>query len=470
MPEHILFLTGSLAEASLKRVLAGMTAPPFTWQVHSLGLKVAALMTGDMIRKRLPDTGSADRVLVPGRCRGDLDTLTRHFGVPFKRGPEELRDLPEFFGNGSGPPDLSRYDVRIFAELVDAPRMSLAEISARAARYRTDGADVIDLGCLPDTPFAHLSDAVQRLKAEGHQVSVDSMHPEDLIAGGRAGADFLLSLTEKSLWVADQVPSTPVLIPTEPGDLESLTRASDTMTANGRACILDPVLDPIHFGFTDSIVRYSTLRQRLPNAVMMMGTGNLTELTEADTVGINTLLMGVISELGITNLLTTEVSPHCRSTVRELDLARRLLFLARQEQTLPKRLHGGLATLHERKPYPYSLAEIREAAEQVKDRNFRIQVSADGIHVYNRDGFHTAADPFDLYPKLAVEADGGHAFYLGVELGRAEIALQLGKRYTQDRPLDWGCAVPRVEEELTRYAAIASTKNKPRETGSGDSG
>ena len=461
MPEHILFLTGSLAEASLRRVLAGMAAPPFTWEVRSLGLKVAALMTGDMIRKRLADTGSADRVMVPGRCRGDLDALTEHFSVPFERGPEELRDLPEFFGNGSGPPDLSRYDVRIFAELVDAPRMTLDEISALATRYRADGADVVDLGCLPDTPFAHLSDAVRRLKTEGHQVSVDSMRPKDLIAGGRAGADYLLSLTEKTLWVADEVASTPVLIPTEPGDLASLIRASEIMTANGRTCILDPVLDPIHFGFTDSIVRYSALRQRLPGAVMMMGTGNLSELTEADTAGINTLLMGVISELGITNLLTTEVSPHCRSTVRELDLARRVLYLAREEQTLPKRLHGGLATLHERKPHPYSQAEIRDAAEQVKDRNFRIQVSADGIHVYNRDGFHTAADPFDLYPRLDVEADGGHAFYLGVELGRAEIALQLGKRYTQDQPLDWGCAVPKTQEDLTGYTAVASTKKKP---------
>lgn len=465
MAEHILFLTGSLAESSLRQILQTLTDPPFTWEVRSLGLKVAALMTGNMIINRLQDTGSADRVLLPGRCRGDLEVLSNHFGVSFERGPDELRDLPEFFGRGSGPPDLSRYDTRIFAEIVDAPRMSLDQITERAARFRSDGADVIDLGCLPDTPFDHLVDAVRHLKTLGHLVSVDSMRTEDLINGGQAGADFLLSLTEDTLWVADQVASVPVLIPSTPGDLESLIRAAQTMEKTGKDCILDPVLDPIHFGFTDSILRYHGLRQRLPGAVMMMGTGNLTELTEADTAGINTLLMGIMSELAITNLLTTEVSPHCRSTVRELDLARRILFLAREEQTLPKHLNGALATLHERKPYPYSASEIRASAAQVKDRNFRIQVSTEGIHTYNRDGFHTAADPFDLYPKLEVENDGGHAFYLGVELGRAEIAYRLGKRYTQDRPLDWGCALPKIDEDLTQYSAIASTKKQPGNDG-----
>lgn len=462
MPEHILFLTGTLAEPSLRVVLEGLTEPPFTWEVRALGVKVAALMTSEMIRRRLDGTGAADRVLLPGRCRGDLDALSARFGVLFERGPEELRDLPEFFGRSGGPPDLSSHDVRIFAELVDAPRMGLDAITERAARYRADGADVIDLGCLPEVPFPHLAEAVAALRAEGHRVSVDSIRTQDLLAGGRAGADFLLSLTEETLWVSQEVASVPVLIPTRPGDLESLVRAARVMTSSVSPCILDPVLDPIHFGFTDSILRYHALRQRLPEAQIMMGTGNLSELTEADTAGINSLLMGVMSELGITNLLTTEVSPHCRAVVRELDLARRIMHRAREEGALPKQLHGGLAALHERKPFPYGPEEIRQTAAQVRDRNYRVQVSGEGIHVYNRDGLRTAADPFDLYPHLGVETDGGHAFYLGVELGRAQIAHQLGKRYTQDQPLQWGCAVPSPEEDLSAYAPVASTKRKRR--------
>ena len=73
-PEHILFLTGKLAEKSLVRMLESMADSAFTWRVHELGLSVAGLMTAEMIARRLPDAMGADRVLVPGRCRGDLST------------------------------------------------------------------------------------------------------------------------------------------------------------------------------------------------------------------------------------------------------------------------------------------------------------------------------------------------------------------------------------------------------------
>ncbi|RLW71498.1 MAG: dihydropteroate synthase, partial [gamma proteobacterium symbiont of Stewartia floridana] len=373
--EKILFLTGSLAEKQLVRVLEGVPAEVFQWRVHNLGIKVAALMTGDMIRRRLTDIGDAQKILVPGRCRGDLAALTRHYGIPVERGPEELMDIPAFFGLEGKKPDLSRYDVKIFSEIVDAPNLMLDEILLRARSFVADGADVIDLGCLPETPFAHLADAVKTLKAEGYQVSVDSMQTEELLIGGEAGADYLLSLDEKSLWVAEQVDATPVVIPASPGDLQSLERAMEELERIGRDYIADPILDPIHFGFTDSISRYHQLRKRHPKVQIMMGIGNITELTEADTTGINALLMGIISELHITNILTTQVSPHCRSAVREADRARRIMFWARQENRLPKQVDPGLTTLHEIKPFPYSAAEISEFAADVRDPNYRIQIS-----------------------------------------------------------------------------------------------
>jgi len=95
MSEHILFLTGKLAEKQLRNILQKMQ-PEFTYTVHQLGLKVAALMTADMIGRRLTDTFGADRILVPGRCRGDLETLSADMGLPIERGPDELKDLPMF--------------------------------------------------------------------------------------------------------------------------------------------------------------------------------------------------------------------------------------------------------------------------------------------------------------------------------------------------------------------------------------
>ena len=219
------------------------------------------------------------------------------------------------------------------------------------------------------------------------------------------------------------------------------------LAAQGRRFLLDPILEPIHFGFTESLLRYHTVRRRYPEAEIMMGIGNLTELTDADTTGITAVLMGVVSELGIGAVLTTEVSPHAHTSVREVDIARRVMWAARRDGNLPRRYHGGLMALKDRKPFPYTCAEVAQTAAAVRDPSFRIQLTREGIHVYNRDGRQLATDPFELYPGLAVDDDASHAFYLGVELGRAQIAWQLGKRYLQDNELEWGVAVRSAAEE-----------------------
>jgi dihydropteroate synthase-like protein len=462
--ERILFLTGKLAHDALCRELEQLKDRDFDYRVHPLGLSVAALMTAEMIGRRLADTGDADRIIVPGLCRGDLAPLVERYGIPVDKGPIDLKDLPEYFGGQSTPPDLSDYRVRIFAEIVEAPELEVAGILARAAAYRADGADVIDLGCLPETPFPHLEDAVRALKAAGHAVSVDSLETDDLLRGGRAGADYLLSLKESTLWIADEVAAVPVLIPEQSGDMESLIRAVEGMRARGRDFLADPILDPIPFGFTEAIVRYHALRQRLPDAPILFGTGNLTELTDADTPGMTALLLGIAAELDVAAILTTQVSSHARSVVRESDRARRIMAAARRDNRLPRRIDPGLMALHERKPFPYSAEEIAANAQAIKDPSFRIQLSSEGIHIYNRDGLHTATDPFDLYPHLGVEQDGGHAFYLGVELGRAQIAWQLGKRYHQDRELGWGCVVPRPEDDQSTYTEAGTTLKARRKS------
>lgn len=457
MPEHLLFLTGRMAETQLRRVLGELGETDFTWEVRVLGVQVAALMTADMIRRRLTDVGGADRILIPGRCRGDLGALSAHFGVPVERGPDELMDIPAFFGRQRRAPDLSRHDILIFAELVDAPRMTVEAILAQAARYAADGADVIDIGGLPQTPFPHLEDTVRALKAAGHRVSVDSLDVDELRRGGRAGADYLLSLTRETLHLADEVDSTPILIPARPGDLDELVASVEYMEARGRAYYADPILDPLPFGFAASIARYHELRRRLPDAPMLMGTGNVSELTDADTAGMHALLIGIMAELRIGALLTTEVSPHCRSAVREIDAARRMMFAAREAQSLPRDFSDALLGLRHRKPFPYGPDEIAAMAEAVKDPSYRVQVSEAGIHLYNRDSLRTGTDPFAFWPHLDLQADGAHAFYLGVELARAQIAWQLGKRYSQDEELGWGCMRPRPAAEMNAQCAPGST-------------
>ena len=451
MSEHLLFLTGKLAEKQLRSILEKMQ-PEFTYTVHQLGVKVAALMTTDMIFRRLKDTFGANRIIIPGRCRGDVAVLAKELAVSVERGPDELKDLPMYFGKEAHKYDLNQYKVKIFAEIVDAPNISIEEILQRANYYKQNGADVIDIGCLPSTDFPHLEAAIQALKQAGFLVSIDSLNSEDLLRGGKAGADYMLSLHEKSLWIADEVAATPILIPETHENLASLDRAIALMQAKNRPFIVDPILDPIHFGFTESIVRYHALRKQHPDIEIMMGVGNITELTHADTAGMNALLLGICSELNINQILATEVSHHARRAVKEADKARRIMYAAKAQNTLPKHIDPDLMALHETSPFPYSADEIKELVGLITDPSYRIQTSVEGVHIFNRDGLYTATDPFDLYPKLAVENDPGHAFYLGVELARAEIAWQLGKRFNQDQPLDWGCAIESSEQTIDLHS------------------
>jgi dihydropteroate synthase-like protein len=349
--------------------------------------------------------------------------------------------------------------VAIFAEIVDAPRLSVAQIVERADALAADGANVIDLGCLPATPFDHLEDSLRALKERGLAVSVDSVDTDELLRGGRAGADYLLSLNIDTLWVAHEVESTPILIPREPADEGSLYTAIEALDKAGRPFLADAILDPIPFGLTNSIVRYHRLRERYPTVAIMMGVGNVTELTEADTSGINALLFGIAAELNVAAVLTTQVSAHARRAVREADWARRIMHAAVRQRSLPKGMSGALMTVHDKHPFPDTPAEIEAVAAQVRDPNFRVQVSEAGLHVYNRDGHSLGQGAFELWPQLKLEHDAAHAFYMGVELAHAQIAFQLGKRYVQDQPLDWGVALPTTEQDLNAWCAPGSTRD-----------
>ena len=467
--EHLLFLTGKLAYKRLQNILAEMAPAEFSYEIRNIGVSVAALMTAEMIARRLKGIKGYDRIIVPGLCRGDLAVTSEALGIPCIRGTIDLKDLPAFFGRDCKPPDLSRHDVEIFAEIVDAPMITVEQILQRAEKYRADGADVIDIGCLPDTPFPHLEETVQALREANLKVSVDSLDESDLLRGGRAGADYLLSLKQSTLWIAEEVAAVPVLIPQRHGDMTSLYRAIETYAKKDRPFYADAILDPIHFGFAESILRYHELRRNCPDIKILMGVGNLTELTEADTTGINALLFGLISEMRLNAVLATEVSPHCRSAVREADRARRIMFAARKDNSLPKGLDSALLGMHARKPFPYSVAEISEFYQGVKDPSYRIQLSEAGIHVYNRDGMHTDCNPFELFPALdLLQDDAPHAFYMGVELGRAQVAWQLGKHYRQDEELDWGaCVQGKTEAEKDRDSRAAHGMKEARGNAAG---
>jgi dihydropteroate synthase len=210
---------------------------------------------------------------------------------------------------------------------------------------------------------------------------------------------------------------------------------------------IDPVLEPIGFGFAASLGRYLNVRNRYPDAEIMMGIGNLTELTDADSAAINVVLLGFCQELGIRSVLTTQVINWARSAVRECDLARRLVYHSIRHRVLPKHLEPRLILLRDPAVLELSEEEFQRLAQTIKDANYRVFAARGEVHLVSHDLHLHDADPFVLFEQLQrTGPDGGlpknldpsHAFYLGYEMCKAATALDLSKRYLQDESLDWG--------------------------------
>ena len=459
MPEKILFITGKLAERQLKRILKSMK-PDFGFKINQIGVNVAALMSENIIMRRLNKPKDIDKIIVPGKFRGNLKKLSKYFDIPVERGPDDLTDLPDYFGMKSAENELTEYECDIFAEIVDAALLPPRKILKIAKDYISQGANVIDLGCMPDTKFEHLEEVIKALKKLNIKVSIDSANEQELVRGALAGADYILSINEKNMHIMNNIKSSvPILIPSTQGDLKSLERIIKIFIRNKKDFYADPILDPIHYGFSESLTRYVNLRKKFPLIKMFMGTGNLTELTDSDSSGVNAILMGLVSELSINAVLVVQVSGHCRNSIRETDIARKIMYFSKINKRLPFRINEGLMTTSNRKPTRKSKKEINEIKNLIKDKNFRIFLSDKGINVLNSDTKIEGTDPFDFYTSLKVENDASHSFYLGVELARAQIAYQLGKNYDQDNELEWGIAYTQVKN-LNVRPKLKSTQKK----------
>ncbi len=464
-PARIHFVTGKLAEHSLRQVLERL-APRvgFEYSIQVLNITVAALMTTPWIARRLAVPPGTSRVLIPGSCRGPLDIFAEVTPLPVERGPEDLRRLDEFFGQQSR--DLSaygEYDIEIIAEINHAPRLSAAELLAEARRLWDDGADRIDVGCDPGSVWAGVGDAVRMLIDEGFAVSIDSFEPREIAAATRAGASLVLSVNSTNAAAAADWGCEVVVVPDVPATLEGFDDTIERLTNEGVPHRLDPVLEPIGFGFAVSLGRYLETRRRYPAAEMMMGIGNLTELTDVDSAGINVMLLGFCQECEIRSVLTTEVIHWAKSSVKECDLGRRLVHHAVTNRTLPKHVEPRLVTLRSGKPQEFGDTELDRLATAIRDPNFRIFAERGEVHMVGA-GLHLAArDPFLLFRQLAEagrdDVDPSHAFYLGYEVAKAVTALTLGKDYRQDQALDWGhLTQPEIAHGPSQVAAEVAKK------------
>ena len=458
-PRRVLFVTGLLAEPALRHTLDDMAAP-FACDVAALRITVAALMTTTWIARHLIVHEGTDLVLIPGLCEGDPAVIQEKFGVPVAKGPADLRQIPGYFGRTAAVRDYGAWDIEILAEINNAPRLRREDIRREAERYRAAGADIIDVGCTPGLPFPELGDVVRELVDAGMRVSIDTFDAGEIRAAIGAGASLVLSVNGSNVEIVRELSSLPVkwvAVPDLGETIETLEPTIAKLEAWGVSYLVDPILEPIGMGFMASLERYANARRRWPGAEMLMGIGNLTELTAADSTGVNALLVAICQELGIRSVLTTEVIPWARGAVREIDVARRLMHYAITRRTVPKGVDDRLVTVKDPDVLTYTEAELRELQAAITDPNYRIFADREAITVFNSERFVRGTDIQDIFAQLGVD-EPNHAFYVGKELAKASLAVTLGKTYRQEGTLSWGYLTP--SEERSRHVRLTHAERK----------
>ncbi|MCY2977880.1 MAG: DUF6513 domain-containing protein [Planctomycetota bacterium] len=444
--ESIHFVTGKLAEPALREIVAALASKQgFDYSIDVLPITVAALMTPTWLLRHMRIPDNASRVILPGYLQTGIEAIRSAVKTPIECGPKDVRDLPTLFGRKRFKgDDYGQFSIEILAEINYAPRLTIASLLQQAKQLVSDGADRIDLGCEPGIRWTKVADAVKALRGEGIVLSIDTFDSWESREATAAGASLVLSVNKNNREESVDWGCEVVVVPDDTVDfIPGMIETAEYLTKFAVPFRLDPILEPIGCGFAASLGRYLTTRAMFPDASILMGIGNLTELTDCDSAGLNTMLLGFCEELQIGSVLTTQVISWAKTSVRECDLARRLVNYAVRHKIPPKHFEDRLVMLRDPSAPVFSAEAISALASGIKDNNYRILIDENEIHLVSAGVHLHGIDPFVIMEELmslpqSRNIDASHAFYLGFELNKALTALTLGKRYEQDESLNWG--------------------------------
>ena len=515
----VLLVTGTLAEDSVKRYAKESSTET---QTIALKIAIAAFLTPETIIKALKNIKLADfnMILVPGLTRGDTSAISKITGVPTFKGPRYAADLPEVLDSlceiqlSTLMPadDLIRqklaekalqeiakteanrdellkkpssmligklavgkdFPMRVLAEIVDAACMNKETIQQTAKRFVQFGADIIDVGMVAgESQPEKARNIVEWVKQVVNvPVSIDTLDPNEIKAAIEAGVELVLSgdagnIEEIAPFVSKVAV---VVIPTNqrkgffPKKATDRVQILEETIAKAKKlgvtkCLADLILEPTDI--LESFVAFKDFVARNPTVPLFVGVSNVTELFDADSVGINATLARLSSEVSASMLLATEKSPKAKGTVGEEVAAAKMMFLAKKRGSVPKDLGIDLLILKDKRvheePYDKKLeADTKVAFADEKSEPavldslgmFKINVdraagvlvaayyaSVDMLKPVNIIKGKTTEAVYAKVLELGLVSKLDHAAYLGSELAKAEIALRTGKEYVQDKEL-----------------------------------
>nr|WP_319540919.1 dihydropteroate synthase-like protein [uncultured Methanospirillum sp.] len=466
---RILLPTGRITEEAVRKAAAGYDAT-----VVVTG-ELASFLTPKKLRDLLAG-GSYDMVITSGMCTASFQRVEEETGVPIYRGPRHAADLPMIL-KILGTVELSReipaddlltsirqreaadrvnllenealgeFSIRgvkigggsrmkVLAEIMDAHRQS--DIRERVIRFFDDGADIVDLGfgfdATPDDVrrvFAAIDDLPGPLAA-------DTQSP-DLIRVALSRADLILSLHHGNISeVGPDVAAYGAAVVIVPRD-QTLNGTIESAKGMGiTRLIADPLLQPAGSGLTSSLAGFSD-----PGCPLFFGAGNVTELIDADSIGVNALLAAMAHELHASVIFCSEHSDKTQGAIKEMRRATEMMLLT-GKRPYPKDLGIDLFCIKEKRrrrepPLEYSVVtDAEEMPDEIQydpRGNFRIGIE-DGWIIAVRNGSAVRGKRWQdlLYTLLNQDAVSllDHAGYLGRELYKAELAIRFGRSYEQD--------------------------------------
>jgi len=389
MKKQILLITG---RNSAQLIKGQLRKNKILAEVYQMPVDVSAFITKDMILKELAGKNlrNISAIIVPSAIRGDISAVAKRLKIHCYKGPSQIIDLPYIIKNiykiqlsttksadffikeqiyrrneqelkeayrkkkkfklkiGTKSPVFIGYDypIRLISEIVDAPRLSDREILKIARYYKKFGTDIIDIGMISGEDNSEkIPNIVKILCNVNLPLSIDSSNMNEILTSVKSGIDLVLSIDETNYKIADSIDVPIVVIPRDkngviPKKAEERIKLLVKLISKleNKKIIADPVLSPLNSGFTESIKSYIIFRRKYPEIPLMLGVGNVTELLDADSIGVNALLAGIASEMGIELIFTTEGSVKTRGAVKELSIAIRMMYLSKKRSQLPKDL------------------------------------------------------------------------------------------------------------------------------------